>query len=109
MSGEQGPRIGRVPPAPMPPLVNQMAVRVDLDPFLSLRALASYSGLSVRTLRSLLVDPVHPLACYRIGGRVLVRRSDYDSWAARYRHVGDANLDQVVSKALKELRGTEAA
>src|SRR5258706_4554518 len=51
--------------------------------YLPLRALAAYSGLSVRTLRRHLVDRVRPLPCYRIGGKVLVRRSDIDPWATQ--------------------------
>ncbi len=54
------------------------------DAYLPLRALARYAGLSVRTLRSYLVHGSSPLPHYRIGGRVLVRRSEFDAWAARF-------------------------
>jgi hypothetical protein len=74
-----------------------------MDPFLSLKALASYSGLSVRKLRQHLEDPAHPLPYYRIGGKILVRRSEYDAWAARYRQVGRAEVDRIVSDILKTL------
>jgi hypothetical protein len=90
-------------------LAERVILSTELDPWMSLKALSGYSALSVRTLRSLLVDPVHPLPCYRLGGRVLVRRSDYDTWAVYYRHVGNVDLDRVVSKALRDLRGTGAA
>ena len=53
--------------------------------YLSLRALAGYSGLSVRTLRSRLVDGTHPLPHYRVGGKILVRRSDFDRWVEQFR------------------------
>jgi hypothetical protein len=52
-----------------PSHVNQMNITVNLDPYLSLKALASYSGLSVRALRSFLIDPLKPLPHYRVGGR----------------------------------------
>jgi hypothetical protein len=90
-------------------LGEKVVLSTELDPFLSLRALAGYSGLSVRKLRDLLSDPAHPLPYYRIGGKLLVRRSDYDTWAVCYRQVGNVGLDRVVSKALRALQGTGAA
>jgi hypothetical protein len=84
-----------------------LAERVELstpcDPFLSLRALAGYSGLGARKLREHLADPVHPLPCYRVGGKILVRRSEFDTWIARYRRVGRADVDQLVADVLKAL------
>jgi hypothetical protein len=50
-------------------LAERVVVSTQLDPFLALKALATYSGLSVRTLRSHLEDPAHPLPCYRVGGK----------------------------------------
>jgi hypothetical protein len=84
-------------------LADEVAVSIPLDPYLSLRALAGYSGLSVRRLRALLDDPSHPLPCFRIGGKILVRRSDYDVWVARYRRVGRPDVDRVVSAVLASL------
>jgi hypothetical protein len=85
-------------------LADQVAVSIPMDPYLSLRALAGYSGLSIRRLRALLEDPSHPLPCFRIGGKILVRRSEYDTWAARYRREGRADVDQVVAGVLESLR-----
>jgi hypothetical protein len=49
------------------------------DSFMSLRTLASYSCVSVRKLREYLHDPVHPLPHYRLGGKIVVRRSEFDA------------------------------
>ena len=102
------PRIGR-PGSPLArvrgPLAGEVVVSTELDPYMSLKALAGYCGLSVRRLRDLLTDPGHPLPCYRIGGKILVRRSEFDAWAARYRRVGDADLDRIVAEALRDVRG----
>jgi hypothetical protein len=84
-------------------LAQEVIISTPLDPFLSLKALASYSGLSVRKLREYLTDPSHPLPHYRIGGKVLVRRSDYDAWAARFRHLGHPDVDRLVSEVLADL------
>jgi Helix-turn-helix domain len=78
-------------------------VGIPLDPFLSLKALAAYSGLSVRKLRDCLDDPRHPLPHYRVGGKILVRRSEFDARIAAYRQVGDTDVDRIVAAVLAEL------
>lgn len=100
-------------------IVEAVTVVQDLDPYLSLRGLAGYSGLSVRLLRSMLRHPSHPLPHYRVGvmggsvalvaggdGRgckVLVRRSEFDRWMATWRQgpPGDvgAALDAVFARS----------
>ena len=84
-------------------LAEQVIVSIALDPFLSLKALAGYAGLSVRKLRQHLEDPGHPLPCYRVGGKILVRRSEFDGWMVRHRQVGRSDVDRLVADALKDL------
>ena len=84
-------------------LAERVIVSTTLDPFLSLKALAAYSGLGVRTLRAYLTDITHPLPCYRVGGKILVRRSEFDTWIARHRQVGCGDIDRLVADALKGL------
>jgi hypothetical protein len=84
-------------------LAERVAVSVLLDPFLSLRALAGYSGLSVRKLRDYLDDPANPLPCYQVGGKILVRRSEFDFWIAAYRHRGRRDVDKIVDDVLRGL------
>jgi hypothetical protein len=79
------------------------ATRVVDDAYLPLRALASYAGLSVRTLRGYLVHPAYPLPCFRIGGKVLVRRSEFDQWAKQFRTVSASTVDRLVTEALRGL------
>jgi excisionase family DNA binding protein len=86
-------------------VVEELALASPADPYLTLRALASYTGCSVRWLRDRIKDPHHPLPCYRPhGGKLLVRRSDFDAWMARYRQVGDPEVDRIVDNALHGLR-----
>jgi len=65
------------------------------DAYLPLKVLAQYSGLSVRTLRSHLQHPVSPLPHYRIGGKILVRRSDFDEWAAPFKAAASTEKSKV--------------
>jgi len=84
-------------------LAERVIVSTQLDPFFSLRALATYSALSVRKLRDYLDDPAHPLPCYRVGGKLIVRRSEFDAWIAAYRQRVRADVDTIVSDVLKDL------
>jgi helix-turn-helix protein len=56
--------------------------------YLSLQDLATYSGLSVRTLRTFVRRSVDPLPCYKLPGKVLVKRSVFDTWIQRYASIG---------------------
>lgn len=65
--------------------VNRMAPRdvADLavdDRYFGIAALAHYSGLSQHTIRKYLIDPTRPLKHYRVGGRLLVKKSEFDRW-----------------------------
>jgi hypothetical protein len=71
-------------------LVERVMLAAPADPFLSLRALADYSSLSVRTLRKFLerTPPAQALPCYRLNGKVVVRRSEFDRYMQQYRAQG---------------------
>jgi hypothetical protein len=84
-------------------LADRVVVSTTLDPFLPLRALANYSGLSVRKLRDYLEDPVNPLPCYQVGGKILVRRSEFDLWISVYRSRGRADVGEIVSDVFRDL------
>ena len=78
-------------------------VRVELDPYLPLRALSRYSGLGVRTLRAYLVRPSHPLPHYRMAGKILVKRSEFDRWMQEYRRIASSSIDAIVDDVLNGL------
>lgn len=83
--------------------INNLSVSIYLDPYLSLKALASYSGLSVRKLRDCLNDPLKPLPYYRVGGKIVVRRSDFDAWIVRYRMTGSPDVNNIVKEVLAKI------
>lgn len=75
------------------------------DRYLSLRSLATYAGLSIRTLRGYLGRRHAPLPHYRIGGKILVRRSEFDRWASEFKVERPlVDLDAVVSDVVRGLR-----
>src|SRR5262245_28943293 len=87
-------------------LAERVIVSTSLDPFLSLKALADYSSVSVRKLRHHLEDPAHPLPFYRVGNKIVVRRSEFDAWIVRYRQVGRLDVDRIVSEVLEGIQGS---
>jgi excisionase family DNA binding protein len=89
------------PGVPLESAPERLTVVVPLDPYLPLRALAGYTGLSVRTLREHLADPAHPLPCYRVGGKVLVRRSEFDAWVRNFRGRAQRAQSQRVGPDLR--------
>jgi len=72
--------------------------------YFDLKALSAYSSCSVRWLRDQLVDPVHPLPHYRIGGKLLVKRDEFDSWMAAHRVACPSDqLNQIVERVVAQL------
>lgn len=70
------------------------------DEYLTLSQLAAYSKISARQLRNYLaLPPGQALPCYRPGRKVLVKRSEFDTWFARYRQRGKP----VLARVLREL------
>ena len=75
----------------------------ELDQYLPLRDLSRYSGLVVRTLRAYLVQPSHPLPHYRMAGKILVKRSEFDCWMQEFRRETPSCIDAIVDSVLKGL------
>jgi hypothetical protein len=73
--------------------------------YFDLRALAAYSCCSVRWLRDRLVDRLRPLPHYRIEGKILVKRKEFDQWLSASRVASPAdNLDDLVESVMGQMR-----
>ncbi|HBR50376.1 MAG TPA: hypothetical protein DEA71_09850 [Nitrospira sp.] len=73
--------------------------------YFDLQALATYSCTSVRWLRNRLVDRNHPLPCYRIEGKILVKREEFDRWIARHRVSNCTdNLSELVDAVVSQVQ-----
>ncbi len=70
--------------------------------WLGLRRVTQYADISERTLRAWIHSPVDPLPAVRIGGKILVRRSEFDAWLERHRikPLGALDLDRIVREVL---------
>ena len=67
------------------PAIDAVRLDVQLDPWLKLAAVASYTSISRHRLLDLL--RAHPIPTFRPGGRgpFLVRLSDVDRWMEQWR------------------------
>ncbi len=77
------------------------------DPLMDLRGLSAYSTLSRRTLQDLVNDLTDPIPSYRVGNRVLIRRSEFDAWLSRRRNqkpLAAARLAAADTQALRAAR-----
>jgi hypothetical protein len=84
-------RVTRLPAPVRGIIAEHVVISTVLDPLMSLRALAAYSSLSIRTLRGYLeLPPDRALPCFRLpgGGKVLVRRSVFDRWLEQFQTRG---------------------
>lgn len=72
--------------------------------FLDLKTLAAYSSCSIRWLRDRLVDQSHPLPHYRVEGKLLVQRDEFDEWMDVHRVVQPSDqLSQIVESVVSQL------
>ncbi len=79
------------------PIVGEVSVAVHWDSWLTLRALAAYSSLSRRTIQDLVNDSHDPIPSYRVGSKLLVRRSEFDAWMGRRRNTKAQTLAQLAA------------
>lgn len=72
--------------------------------YFTLRTLSVYASCSVRWLRDRLVDQNHPLPHYRVGGKLLVKRDEFDRWmeAQRVAHPSD-QLTEIVESVVAQI------
>lgn len=68
------------------------------DQYFDLRGLGEYSSLSVSTLR--LHIRADGLPSYLVGGKILVRRSEFDSWISKFRVVQNVDINGVVDSVI---------
>lgn len=71
------------------------------DQYFDLKGLAAYSALSVSSLRTHI--KTSGLPCYRLGGKLLIRKSQFDSWVERFQLASSQDLDRVADEIMDEI------
>ncbi len=91
-------------------VIEAVTIQQDLDPYFSMKGLAGYASLSRRTIQDLVNDPRDPIPSYRIGAKILVRKSEFDAWLSRRRNQkahAVASLAAADAQALLTARPTK--
>ncbi len=72
------------------------------DEYFDLKGLSVYSKLGVSTLRVYIGQ--NKLPHFRLKGKVLIKRSEFDGWMEELRRKEKANINQIANEAMKGLK-----
>lgn len=72
------------------------------DQYFDLRGLEGYSSIKVPTLRDHIRSGSLP--CFKVKGKILVKRSEFDAWLEGYRVNKKQDLNNVVDEILTSLK-----
>ena len=68
------------------------------DQFFDLEGLSVYSALSVSTLRAHI--RANGLPAFKVMGKILIRKSEFDKWISRYRINQAQDLESIVDDVI---------
>lgn len=70
--------------------------------YIKLSEVVERLGLSARTIRSFVHDPVDPLPAYRVGGKLLFRWMEVESWIER-RRVEPGDVNEIANHLIERM------
>ena len=72
------------------------------DQYFDLKGASAYSSLAISTLREHIRKG---LPAFKVGGKILIRLSEFDRWMERHRVNRDQDLTSIIDSVIDELRG----
>jgi len=72
------------------------------DQYFDLKGLSVYSSLGVGTLRDYLKSG--GLSYFKLRGKILIKRSEFDTWLERYRINQSQELNKIVDEVLSSMK-----
>lgn len=75
---------------------------LSLPDWLDLKALTQYACVSERTLREWVHREADALPAVQVGGKILVRRAEFDRWLEDHR-VKHVDVNSIVDKLVTEV------
>ncbi len=81
--------------------VQEVIAYIDRDRYLDKKEAAAYTSLSIRNLEARLGEIPH----YRVGKKILFKKSELDRWLEQFREGGTQNLERIADEALESIRG----
>ena len=83
--------------------VQEVLLYCSQDRYMNKREAAAYTSLSTRNLEARLPEIPH----YRVGKKILFKKSEIDKWMETYREGGTQNLDRIADEVIESIRGCD--
>jgi len=83
--------------------IQEVLLYFDRDRYMDKREAAEYTSLSTRTLEGRLDEIPH----FRVGKKILFKKSEIDKWMETYREGGTQNLDRIADEVIESIRGCD--
>ncbi len=80
--------------------VKEVLAHFDRDRYLDKREAATYTSLSTRNLEARLPEIPH----FRVGQKILFKKSELDRWIEQFREGGNQNLNRLADEAIESLK-----
>ena len=77
-----------------------MNITID-DKYFDIKALSTYSSLSISTIRNYIADGDDPLPSFCIKRKILIKKSEFDRWMERHR-TDTGKIDRIVDEVLHD-------
>lgn len=72
--------------------------------YFSVSETSEYTGISERTIRDYLIDPMNPLPHYRVGvARRIIRinKDELDQWMQNFKVQTDSKIDDIINDLIE--------
>ena len=79
--------------------IHEVLAYLESDRYMNKREAAAYLSLSVRLLETRLDEIPH----FRVGQKILFKKSELDQWMELHREGGNHDLDRIADEAMKSL------
>ena len=76
------------------------------DQYFDLKKLKAYSTFSVPTLRDYIRKGKLP--AYKVGGKIVIKRSEFDAWIETHRMNKNQDLDAIVEDVMTTMKDCES-
>ena len=75
------------------------------EKYLDLKSLSAHSSLGLSNLRDYIKK--HGLPCFRVSGKILVQKSEFDRWLQRFRVRRNEDLNALVYEIVKDVKSSQ--
>jgi len=72
------------------------------DQYFDLSGLSAYSSIGISTLRGHIKRDGLP--CFKLRGKILVRKLEFDSWISQFRLHKEQDISQIADEAISKVK-----